>query len=64
MERVLTKLFDYQKFEKNADLGRLIDSVHSRYAIRELSMDDMELINAAGVPHVPVKDSEEDLKWA
>ncbi len=62
MERKLTKMFDYQKFEKNADLERLIDSVHSRYGIRELSMDDMEMVSAAGVPDLPLKESKEDRK--
>ena len=60
MERTLAKLFDYQKFEKNADLERLIDSVHSRYAIRELSLDDMEYVAAAGTPDTTPKDRKED----
>ena len=62
MERILTRLFDFQKFQKNADLDRLIESVHSRCAIQELSMDDAERVNAAGMPYLPVKDSEEDHK--
>ena len=62
MERFLTRLFDYQKFQRNADLDRLIEAVHSRCAIRELSMDDAGQVNAAGMPYLPVKDSEEDHK--
>ena len=50
MENKLKALFDYQKFEGNAELQSVIDSVHSRYAVRELSMDEMEWVNAAGVP--------------
>ena len=50
MENKLKALFDYQKFEGNAALQSVIDSVHSRYAVRELSMDEMEWVNAAGVP--------------
>ena len=50
MERKLTTLFDYQKFERNADLQAVIDSVHSRYSARELSMDEMEWVSAAGTP--------------
>ena len=50
MERKLTALFDYQKFERNADLQAVIDSVHSRYSARELSMDEMEWVSAAGTP--------------
>ena len=49
MENKLKALFDYQKFEGNAELQSVIDSVHSRYAVRELSMDEMEWVNAAGV---------------
>ena len=62
MERTLTKLFDYQKFEKNADLERLIDSVHARYGMRELALDELEMINAAGTPNRPFKDKKEDFK--
>ena len=50
METTLRKLFDYQKFEGNADLQQVIDSVHARYAARELNFDEMEFVNAAGVP--------------
>ena len=52
MENKLKALFDYQKFEGNAALQSVIDSVHSRYAVRELSMDEMEWVNAAGVPEL------------
>ena len=62
MERTLKQLFDYQKFEKNADLERLVDSVHSRYAIRELSMEDMDMVFAAGVPNIPKKDRKKEHK--
>lgn len=51
MESKLKKLFDFQKFEGNADLQSVIDSVHSRYSsgsVRELSMDEMSWVNAAG----------------
>ena len=43
METRLKKLFDLQKFEGNADLQSVIDSVHARYAapVHELSMDEM-----------------------
>ena len=46
----LSALFDFQKFEGNADLQRVIDSVHARYAVRELNIDEMEWVNAAGTP--------------
>ena len=48
MENKLKKLFDFQKFEGNASLQSVIDDVHARYAKKELSMDDMEWVNAAG----------------
>ena len=46
MERKLKRLFDYQKFEGNADLQQVIDSVHARYAARELNFDEMEFVVA------------------
>ena len=52
MERKIRALFDFQKFEGNADLQSVIDSVHSRYSgqnnVRELSLDEMSWVNAAG----------------
>ena len=59
MENKLKALFDYQKFEGNAALQSVIDSVHSRYAVRELSMDEMEFVSAAGTPDTPKKKEQE-----
>ena len=50
MEKRLKQLFDYQKFEGNSDLQLIIDSVHARYGVKELSMDEMEFVSAAGTP--------------
>ena len=50
MERLLKGLFDFQKFENNAALRSVIDSVHSRYSVRELSLENLEQIFAAGTP--------------
>ena len=50
MENVLKGLFDFQKFEGNRALQQLIDSTHSRYAARELDLDEMAFVAAAGVP--------------
>ena len=50
MEKTLRSLFDFQKFEGNPALQQVIDSVHARYAVRELSMDDMDRVAAAGTP--------------
>ena len=50
MSNVLKQLFDYQRFEGNQDLQKVIDSVHAKYAVRKLSMDDLEYVAAAGTP--------------
>ena len=50
MEKRLKQLFDYQKFEGNSELQLIIDSVHARYGVKELSMDEMEFVSAAGTP--------------
>ncbi len=55
MERKLKALFDLQKFDGNRDLQQVIDSVHAKYAVRELSLDDMEYVAAAGVPELQNK---------
>lgn len=47
MENKLKKLFEYQKFEKNAELDALIAGAHSRYG-EALSDDDLEMVAAAG----------------
>ncbi len=61
MEKKLTTLFDYQKFEGNSDLRAVIDSVHSRYAVRELSLDEMEWVSAAGlVTKTRTKEDQQD----
>lgn len=49
MEKYLANCFDYQKFENNTDLQVVINDVHSRYAVQELNLDDMEFIAAAGM---------------
>lgn len=50
MERKLSRLFDFQKFEQNESLQQVIDAVHARYQTRELSLDEMEWLSAAGNP--------------
>ena len=46
----LTLLFGYQRFEGNRNLQQAIDSVHGRYHARELSLDNRDMIAAAGTP--------------
>ena len=55
MENRLRQLFDFQKFEGNASLQQVIDDVHARYARKELSMEDMEWVSAAGYSNDPEK---------
>lgn len=57
VEKTLRALLDYQRFEKNAELDRVIESVHARYGmgqarngIRELTLDEMSMLAAAGTP--------------
>ena len=52
MEKKLKALFDFQKFEGNPALQNVIDSVHSRYSSRELNLDELEWVNAAGIPGI------------
>jgi len=60
MERTLKTLFDFQKYEGNSDLQSIIDSVHSRYAVKELSLDEMEWVAAAGSPDLQEKKVSKD----
>ncbi len=52
MEKRLRALFDFQRFEGNSELQDVIDDVHARYAGRELDLDEMEMVNAAGSPEM------------
>ena len=56
MERTLKTLFDYQKFEQNSKLQQVIDYVHARYTVRELTTDEMEWVSAAGIPEIKPDD--------
>lgn len=47
MKNIVKNLFDFQKFKANEHLAGLIAETESRYA-KELSEDDLEIINAAG----------------
>ena len=52
MEQTLKALFDYQRFEEHPVLQQVIDSVHSRYSGRALSLDELEMVTAAGTPEI------------
>ena len=47
MEKKLKALFEYQRFEENARLAKLISETENDYA-DELSDDALGLVNAAG----------------
>lgn len=47
MEDKLKKLFDYQRFEKNEGLEKLIRETESRYS-KELSEEELTMVSAAG----------------
>ena len=50
MENKLTELFARQRFFENKKLAEMIDDVQERYYSDELSVDDLELVSAAGEP--------------
>ena len=50
LETILKRLFDFQTFSQHPELQEVIDTVHRRYETRELSLDEMEMLNAAGTP--------------
>ena len=57
LEKKLRALFDFQKYEQNADLQSVIDRVHARYSnsARMLSDDEADLVAAAGMPETAMK---------
>ena len=63
LEKKISLLFDFQKFEKNADLQAVIDEVHSRYTARELTDDEAEYVAAAGVPDTAFRKSQPKDEW-
>ena len=60
MDKTLKRLFDFQKFEQNEDLQQIINSVHARYGVRELSLDDLSQVNAAGDPALMAQNKEKE----
>jgi len=61
MERRLKNLFDYQRFENNPRLARLIDETEQRYVITAIDDEDLELVSAAGVTDNPSKEAVNEL---
>ncbi len=50
-ERLLTELFDFQRFERDPALGGVIDEVEARLSGAELSEDELNSVSAAGDPY-------------
>lgn len=59
-ENKLMSLFDFQRFERNADLEDVIGEVHARYSARELSLEEAGMVWAAGTPGI--RPENKDLK--
>ena len=55
LDKLLKSLFDYQKFDQNPELQKIIDSVHARYSMKELDLDELEYVSAAGSRELPLK---------
>lgn len=49
MEKIMKQLFDFQRFEGNERLGKLISETENRS--RELSENDLNMVSAAGIPN-------------
>lgn len=58
MENKLIKLFEYQKFEQNERLAKLIAETEARQAA-EISDDDLEMVAAAGeITEISIEEKE------
>ena len=56
----LSMLFDYQRFEKNARLQKVIDEAHRRVKALELTDDELDQVAAAGVLNAQTPKKSED----
>lgn len=50
MSNTLKNIFDYQKFESNSKLSKLIKETEERYA-NAVSLDELDMVVAAGKTH-------------
>ena len=55
-EKLLAALFDYQRFEADPALQRVIDEVEERLLGEELSDDELGMLSAAGDPYSGARD--------
>ena len=58
LERMLTALFDYQRFEQNPVLQSVIDGVDLRFPAVNLDEEDLSYVAAAGEALVPPREEE------
>lgn len=58
MEKKLKSLFDFQKFEGNDELAKMIAETEGRFK-KALSDEELFMVSAAGMPAKP-KDEDED----
>lgn len=63
MEKKLSQLFDYQRFERNAELEEIIAGVHNKTRACALSLDEAELVAAAGSKYVGEKKPDDEKLW-
>ena len=49
MDKMIKGLFDYQRFEENDKLARIIKMTEDKYSGKELALDELEMVNAAGI---------------
>ena len=47
MEKKLTALFDYQRFDPNSRIAKMIANTEAKYS-RALEDDELDMVNAAG----------------
>ena len=55
MEKIIKKLFDFQRFEGNERLDRLISETEIK-EIKELSEEELGMVSAAGNPYLNYHD--------
>ena len=63
LEKKISLLFDFHRFEKNKDLQAVIDAVHARYTARKLTDDEAEWVAAAGTPKPTYKFNRPKDEW-
>lgn len=51
-DKLLTELFDLQRFERDPALQSVIDEVEDRWSDEELSDDELKMLSAAGDPYL------------